>query len=116
MLVFYLLKLERKLKENRDIINNLTENNEVLKDRVLEVTFKDNYGWLDGSYGEGENTKIINLIDVYQSLSQDTFSDSIIISMYINERESFDALVNCMADSYVLSPIADTLNSLVGNI
>ena len=95
---------------------SLDENNEVLKDRVLEVTFKNNYGWLDGSYGEGENTKIINLIDVYQSLSQDTFSDSIIISMYINERESFDALVNCMADSYVLSPIADTLNSLVGNI
>ena len=91
-------------------------NQATLSSRILDVTFDIDKEWITSDSIIGENQKIIDLLDVYQSLSFATINDAALVDLYVNDRANYNHLHDAINASYVLQPITATMDSIIGSI
>ena len=87
-----------------------------LSTRILDVTFEDDKEWITSDSIIGENQRIIDLLNVYQSLSFATINDAALVDLYVNDRANYNHLHDAINASYVLQPITATMDSIIGSI
>ena len=91
-------------------------NQATLSTLILDVTFDGDKEWITSETIIGENQKIINLLDVYQSLSFATINDAALVDLYVNDRAIYNHLHDAINASYVLQPITATMDSIIGSL
>ena len=91
-------------------------NQATLSSRILDVTFDIDKEWITNESITGENQNIIDLLDVYQSLSFATINDAALVDLYLHDNANYNRLYNAINASYVLQPIIATMTSITGSI
>ena len=91
-------------------------NQATLSSRILDVTFEDDKEWVTSGSIIGENQRIIDLLNVYQSLSFATINDAALVDLYVNDRAIYNHLHDAINASYVLQPITAEMDSIIGSI
>ena len=89
-------------------------NKATLSSLILDVTFDGDKVWVTNDSITGENKKIIDLLDVYQSLPSATINDAALVDLYSHDINKYEDLYNAINASYVLQPITATMDSIIG--